>query len=119
MSLDEIREALDLTQEDCATRLQVRQPAVARLEPRENVRLGPLRALIEAMGDGSQYVWFSLRAAWSCGSPATRWQRERPAGTFDCLLPSRRARIPDTACDADAGLVDCGSDKPLPDPLCG
>jgi len=50
MSLDELREALDLTQEELATRLQVKQPAVAKLERREDVRLSTLRALIEAMG---------------------------------------------------------------------
>jgi predicted transcriptional regulator len=50
MSLDELREALDLTQEELAKRLQVKQPAVAKLERREDVRLSTLRALIEAMG---------------------------------------------------------------------
>jgi predicted transcriptional regulator len=50
MSLDELREALDLTQEELANRLQVKQPAVAKLERREDVRLSTLRALIEAMG---------------------------------------------------------------------
>jgi predicted transcriptional regulator len=50
MSLDELREALNLTQEELANRLQVKQPAVAKLERREDVRLSTLRALIEAMG---------------------------------------------------------------------
>jgi predicted transcriptional regulator len=50
MSLDELREALDLTQEELARRLRVKQPAVAKLERREDVRLSTLRALIEAMG---------------------------------------------------------------------
>ena len=38
MSLDELREALDLTQEELARRLRVKQPAVAKLERREDVR---------------------------------------------------------------------------------
>lgn len=50
MTLDELREALELTQEEVAKRLQVKQPAVAKLERREDVRLSTLRALIEAMG---------------------------------------------------------------------
>jgi len=50
MSLDELREALDLTQEELARRLRVKQPAIAKLERREDVRLSTLRALIEAMG---------------------------------------------------------------------
>ncbi len=50
MSLDELREALNLTQEELAKRLQVKQPAVAKLESREDVRLSTLQALIEAMG---------------------------------------------------------------------
>jgi len=50
MSLDELREALNLTQEELARRLRVKQPAVAKLERREDVRLSTLRALIEAMG---------------------------------------------------------------------
>jgi len=50
MSLDELRAALDLTQEELARRLRVKQPAVAKLERREDVRLSTLRALIGAMG---------------------------------------------------------------------
>jgi predicted transcriptional regulator len=50
MTLDELREALELTQEELAKRLQVKQPAVAKLERREDVRLSTLRTLIEAMG---------------------------------------------------------------------
>ena len=50
MSLDELRESLELTQEELAARLRVKQPAVAKLERREDVRLSTLRALIEAMG---------------------------------------------------------------------
>ena len=37
MSLDELREALNLTQEELAKRLQVKQPADAKLERREDV----------------------------------------------------------------------------------
>jgi DNA-binding transcriptional regulator YiaG len=50
MSLDELRESLELTQEELAARLRVKQPAVAKLERREDVRLSTLRAIIEAMG---------------------------------------------------------------------
>ncbi|MBI4574296.1 MAG: XRE family transcriptional regulator [candidate division NC10 bacterium] len=46
MSLDELREALELTQEELAARLQVKQPAIAKLERREDVRLSTLRALL-------------------------------------------------------------------------
>ena len=49
MSLDELREALGLTQEELAKRLQVKQPAVAKLERRVDVRLGTLRALDRAL----------------------------------------------------------------------
>jgi transcriptional regulator with XRE-family HTH domain len=50
MSLDELREALELTQEELASRLKIKQPAVAKLERREDVRIRTLRGLIEAMG---------------------------------------------------------------------
>jgi predicted transcriptional regulator len=74
MSLDELREALDLTQEELAKRLQVKQPAVAKLERREDVRLSTLRALIEAMGGHIE-----VRAVFPQGSVVLRQPSESKA----------------------------------------
>ena len=50
MSLTELRKAIGITQEEIAERLNVGQPAVAKLERRRDVKLATLRNLIEAMG---------------------------------------------------------------------
>jgi transcriptional regulator with XRE-family HTH domain len=50
MALDELREARQLTQEQLAAQLKVRQPAVAKLERRADMYLSTLRAVIKAMG---------------------------------------------------------------------
>ena len=76
MSLDELREALNLTQEELAVRLQVKQPAVAKLERREDVRLSTLRALIEAMGGQIE-----VRAIFPQGAVILRQPGESPTST--------------------------------------
>lgn len=50
MALDELREARLLTQEQLAEQLNVRQPAVARMERRTDMYLSTLRGVIRAMG---------------------------------------------------------------------
>ena len=49
-ALDELRRALDLTQEELARRLKVRQPALAKIESRADMYVGTLKSVIEAMG---------------------------------------------------------------------
>jgi predicted transcriptional regulator len=50
MALDELRVARQLTQEQLASQLKVRQPAIAKLERRADMYLSTLRSVIKAMG---------------------------------------------------------------------
>ena len=50
MALNELRQALDLSQAELAERLNIKQPAVSRLENREDMYVGHLREVVEAMG---------------------------------------------------------------------
>jgi transcriptional regulator with XRE-family HTH domain len=50
MALGELRQALQLSQTELATKLKVKQPAVARLEKRTDMYISHLRKVIEAMG---------------------------------------------------------------------
>jgi DNA-binding XRE family transcriptional regulator len=50
MALDELREARRLTQEQLAERLNVKQPAIAKIERRADMYLSTLRGVIKAMG---------------------------------------------------------------------
>lgn len=49
-TLEELRLALGLSQEQLAQRLDVQQPAVSKLTSRSDMRISTLRDLIEAMG---------------------------------------------------------------------
>ena len=48
--LHEIREQLDITQEDMATKLNTKQANVSRTERRRDMKLSTLKRYIEAMG---------------------------------------------------------------------
>ena len=50
MPLHELRRALAMTQKDMAEKLSVNQPAISKLEHREDVYLSSLRSYIEAVG---------------------------------------------------------------------
>jgi predicted transcriptional regulator len=50
MALDELREARRLTQEQLAERLNVKQPAIAKIERRADMYMSTLRGVIRAMG---------------------------------------------------------------------
>jgi ribosome-binding protein aMBF1 (putative translation factor) len=50
MALSELRQARLLSQADLAAKLNVKQPAVARMEKRSDMYVGHLRQVIEAMG---------------------------------------------------------------------
>ena len=49
-TLEELRVALGLSQEELANRLEVQQPAVSKMISRSDMRISTLRDLIEAMG---------------------------------------------------------------------
>jgi ribosome-binding protein aMBF1 (putative translation factor) len=49
-TLEELRIALGLSQEELAQRLDVQQPAVSKLTSRSDMKISTLRDLIEAMG---------------------------------------------------------------------
>lgn len=50
MTLEELRKARDLSQEDMAEALEVGQPAVAKLEKRADMHVSNLRRYVEALG---------------------------------------------------------------------
>ena len=50
MPLDELREALKLTQEALAEAMHVEQPFISKLERRTDMYISTLRKIIEAMG---------------------------------------------------------------------
>src|ERR1700688_4232623 len=50
MALDELREARRLTQEQLAERLNVKQPAIAKIERRADMYMSTMRGVIRAMG---------------------------------------------------------------------
>lgn len=50
LRLGELRQAMELSQEELAVRLNVRQAAVSKVEGRPNLRISTLRRHIEAMG---------------------------------------------------------------------
>jgi DNA-binding transcriptional regulator YiaG len=50
MALDELREALKLTQESLAETLHINQAAVSKVEKRTDMLISTLRKMIEAMG---------------------------------------------------------------------
>jgi predicted transcriptional regulator len=50
MALNELRQALQLSQAELAAKLKIKQPAVARLEKRTDMYVSHLRKVIEAMG---------------------------------------------------------------------
>jgi predicted transcriptional regulator len=50
MALDELREALQLTQETLAEALHVKQPFVSKVERRTDMFISTLRKIIQAMG---------------------------------------------------------------------
>jgi transcriptional regulator with XRE-family HTH domain len=50
MSLKELREALNVSQEDLAARQNIRQANVSKLEKRTNAYISTLKSTIEALG---------------------------------------------------------------------
>ena len=50
MTLEELRKARSLSQEDMAATMAVGQPAVARLEKRNDMHVSNLRRYVEALG---------------------------------------------------------------------
>lgn len=50
MALSELREAFSLTQGELASKLNVKQPAISRLEKRSDMYISHLRQVVEAMG---------------------------------------------------------------------
>lgn len=50
MTLQELREALNLHQTDLSERLGIKQAAVSRMENRKDIHLSQLKKVIEAMG---------------------------------------------------------------------
>ena len=56
LTLQELRKAHDLTQEALATKLNIKQENVSRIEKRSDLLLSTLRGYVEAMGGELQLV---------------------------------------------------------------
>ena len=56
LAIDELREALDLTQESLAEALNITQASVSKMERRSDMYLSTLRKIIEAMGGKLEIV---------------------------------------------------------------
>jgi hypothetical protein len=56
MALDELRQALKISQAELAEKLQVKQPAISRLEKRTDMYVSHLRQVIQAMGGELEIV---------------------------------------------------------------
>jgi DNA-binding XRE family transcriptional regulator len=50
ITLRHLREKLGLSQSELAKRLEVQQPAISKLERRQNLELNTLRAVVSALG---------------------------------------------------------------------
>ncbi|GAB4184226.1 MAG: hypothetical protein Fur006_21640 [Coleofasciculaceae cyanobacterium] len=50
ITLRQLREKLGLSQSELAERLEVQQPAMSKLERRQNLELNTLRAVVNALG---------------------------------------------------------------------
>jgi transcriptional regulator with XRE-family HTH domain len=71
MALDELRQARQMTQEQIAAQLKVRQPAIAKLERRAEMYLSTLRKVIKAMGGE-----LDVRAVFPDGSVRIKWLKD-------------------------------------------
>jgi len=56
MALNELREAMNLTQESLAEALNVKQASISKMERRSDMYLSTLRKIIEAMGGTLEIV---------------------------------------------------------------
>ncbi len=56
MALGELRQALKISQAELAEKLQVKQPAISRLEKRTDMYVSHLRQVIQAMGGELEIV---------------------------------------------------------------
>ena len=65
MALDELREALNLTQESLAQSLHVNQAAISKVERRSDMLISTLRKIIQAMG-GELEIRAMLPAGVAC-----------------------------------------------------
>jgi transcriptional regulator with XRE-family HTH domain len=50
MALQELRQSLSLTQQDLASKLELSQPALSKLEHQEDIQVSTLAGYIEALG---------------------------------------------------------------------
>jgi DNA-binding transcriptional regulator YiaG len=56
ITLRHLREKLGLSQSELAERLEVQQPAVSKLERRQNLELNTLRAVVDALGGTMEII---------------------------------------------------------------
>lgn len=56
MAIHELRQALKISQAELAEKLQVKQPAISRLEKRTDMYVSHLRQVIQAMGGELEIV---------------------------------------------------------------
>ena len=130
MPLQELRRALDLTQQQVAAALGINQVAVSKMEGQTDMYVSTLRRFVEAMGgerltllgrQGEGLGFFHRRPrgvavvviAGNVATPQPRRRAERPEGR---ALPRRRFgrfRFPLELADFDGALREVGHDAQL------
>ena len=56
MLLAEIRRSMNLTQKDLAKALRIRQPSLSKLEAQDDMKIGTLRRIVQALGGDLELV---------------------------------------------------------------
>jgi len=56
LTLRHLREKLGLSQSELAERLEVKQPAVSKMERRQNLELNTLRSVVNALGGNIEII---------------------------------------------------------------
>jgi plasmid maintenance system antidote protein VapI len=56
ITLRRLGEKLGLSQSELAERIEVQQPAISKLEPRQNLELNTLRAVVNALGGTMEII---------------------------------------------------------------
>ena len=89
LRLRELRQARALTQQQVAERLNVKQPAIAKLEQRTDVYLSSLRSYIEAIGGELQIVAVFPDSEFEITtfSGAAEFEEARARGSSDLNAP--------------------------------
>jgi transcriptional regulator with XRE-family HTH domain len=92
MPLQESRHARNLSQEQLAQTLSVKQAAVSKLEKRTDMYISTLRNFIKAMGGDLEIIATSLTGPFRSVNLKTLLQRQKPVESLNYLVSYSHAR---------------------------